>query len=90
MSFRREAFDMEGWFRDGIAGLVNDRSVVKKPSSVSAASEKKGVVLLYDPDARVNHHVTSQRTTTCYFLSRCFSEGLSNHLWLNLLDQEVD
>lgn len=37
-------------------------------------------VLLYEPAARVLHHVTEQRATARYFARRCFNEGTAKAL----------
>lgn len=44
---------------------------------IRAAAARPGSVVLYEPAARVRHHVTPDRATIRYFVSRCYGEGLT-------------
>ncbi|GAB48112.1 glycosyltransferase family 2 protein [Mobilicoccus pelagius] len=44
---------------------------------IRAAALRPGSVVLYDPAARVRHHVTADRATWSYFRRRCYAEGLT-------------
>jgi hypothetical protein len=86
MSFRREVFGVVGGFRDGI-GRVGTRPVGCEETELCIRvnqrwSNKK---LLYDPAAQVYHRVPANRGTWHYFLTRCFSEGLSKALVAQLV-----
>lgn len=44
---------------------------------IRAAAARPGFVVIYEPGARVRHHVTPERATMRYFASRCYGEGLT-------------
>jgi GT2 family glycosyltransferase len=81
MSFRREAFDAVGGFRDGI-GRVGRRPVGCEETELCLRVHAAfpGRVVLYEPAARVRHRVTADRASLRYFRERCYSEGLSKAL----------
>ena len=81
MSFRQDAFNLEDGFRDGI-GRIGKRPLGCEETEfcIRLLLNQPAATLLYDPMARVDHRVTSERTTVGYFISRCFSEGLSKSL----------
>ena len=85
MSFRREAINQAGGFKHGI-GRVGLRPVGCEETELCIRIRKaspKGRVL-YDPRAVVRHHVPAERLRLRYFISRCYSEGLSKALLTHL------
>lgn len=44
---------------------------------IRAAAAQPGSRVVYEPAARVRHHVTPERATLRYFVSRCYGEGLT-------------
>ncbi len=81
MSFRREVFDVVGGFRNGI-GRVGTRPVGCEETELCIRIQQHWPrrILLHNPAAVVNHHVPRSRAAWSYFLSRCYSEGLSKAL----------
>jgi glucosyl-dolichyl phosphate glucuronosyltransferase len=81
MSFRREIFESAGTFR---TALGRSRSMPdgceETELCIRAGASVPGSVLLYDPEAVVNHRIREQRHTIRYFVSRCFAEGRSKAL----------
>jgi glycosyltransferase involved in cell wall biosynthesis len=78
MSLRHSVLDVVGGFR----------SEVGRMGSIPAGCEETELCLrvqanqtcnqiLFDPQMRVRHRVTGERTTLRYFLQRCYHEGLS-------------
>ena len=81
MSFRRSIFQEIGGFRDGI-GRVGTRSVGCEETELCIRARQRWshAEFLYDPNAHVLHRVPANRATWRYFLSRCYSEGISKAL----------
>ena len=81
MSFRRDVFAAVGGFRTGI-GRIGTRPVGCEETefSIRARQHGRASIVLHEPRARVRHRVPAARTTWTYFLSRCYSEGLSKAL----------
>jgi len=78
MSFRRSVFEAVGGFRVGF-GRARGRPLGGEETElcIRASTAFPGRLILYVPDAVVDHHVPDQRATWAYFSSRCFAEGLS-------------
>jgi GT2 family glycosyltransferase len=78
MSFRREVFELIGGFTNGL-GRVGGRPMGCEETELAIRLRQAcpGAALVYEPEAVVSHRVTPQRTTLRYFISRCWSEGLS-------------
>jgi GT2 family glycosyltransferase len=78
MAFRRSAFTSAGTFTTGI-GRVGSRPLGCEETElcIRARRAEPGAIVLYDPAARVQHRVPRERATWRYFVSRCWSEGLS-------------
>ena len=78
MSFRREVFQQVGGFRSGI-GRVGVRPVGCEETElcIRLNQHRPKCVLLYEPRGRVFHQVPASRSNWRYFVSRCYSEGLS-------------
>jgi glycosyltransferase involved in cell wall biosynthesis len=78
MSFRRTVFDRIGGFSEKL-GRVGSRPLGCEETelSIRLAKADPEAILLYDPSAQVEHHITQQRESLSYFVRRCWSEGLS-------------
>jgi glycosyltransferase involved in cell wall biosynthesis len=80
MSFRKSALDSVGGFNSQIgqvgSGLMrcDETELCIRLGQKSAASR-----LLLDPEVKVQHWVSDDRTSFRYFLRRCFWEGYSKH-----------
>lgn len=81
MSFRREVFEAIGGFRHAI-GRVDKRPLGCEETElcIRALQHWPKKLLMYRPSARVSHRVPASRARRDYFLSRCYSEGLSKAL----------
>ena len=78
MSFRRNALDSVGGFNSEIGQV--DGSLMRCDDTelcIRLNQASPSTLLLLDPDIKVRHWVTDDRTTLAYFLRRCFWEGLS-------------
>ncbi|MBB2943420.1 glycosyltransferase involved in cell wall biosynthesis [Actinoplanes lutulentus] len=73
MSFRTSVLRESGGFRTSL-GRRGDRLLFGEETELCI---RIGGTLLYDPRARVRHHVPVARQTVRYFVTRCFGEGLS-------------
>lgn len=89
MSFRREVFERVGGFRHGV-GRVGTLPVGCEETELCIRAQKQWPerAWLYRPDAVVQHRVPAARARLTYFLSRCFSEGLSKALVSALVGAE--
>ena len=88
MAVRREALEEVGGFREGeVAGEpreLRSRGVVRAGGNVPddtdlairVSQRHPDAVWLYEPNARVLHTVTRERTSLGYFMRRCFEEGV--------------
>jgi glucosyl-dolichyl phosphate glucuronosyltransferase len=78
MSFRKTAFDRVGGFAETM-GRVGDRPLGCEETefSIRLTQANPEAVLLYNPSAQVQHHVSEQRRSVRYFARRCWAEGLS-------------
>jgi glycosyltransferase involved in cell wall biosynthesis len=78
MSFRRAVFDEIDGFRSELGH--NGRTPGGDEETelcIRVHHRWHDAVLMYEPAARVRHHVPSARTTWSYFRARCFAEGLN-------------
>lgn len=88
MSFRRHAFTLAGTFREGI-GRIGKRPLGCEETELCIRMlQQPGSTLLYEPSARVEHHVSPERSRLRYFLSRCYAEGLSKALVSSLVGRK--
>jgi GT2 family glycosyltransferase len=78
MSFRHEVFQKIGGFRTEV-GRIGDRPIGCEETElcIRLQQQQPQVHLLYEPHSKVFHHIPKARTQWRYFLSRCYSEGLS-------------
>ncbi|GCE12657.1 glycosyltransferase [Tengunoibacter tsumagoiensis] len=75
---RREVFETVGGFTDGI-GRVGARPMGGEETELCIRAKQHWPQrhFLYDPHARIHHHIPAKRGKWSYFCSRCYSEGLS-------------
>lgn len=77
-SYRSEIFEEIGGFRSGI-GRVADKPLGCEETELCIRARQRWPSrrFLYEPAARIYHHVPAVRTAFRYFTSRCYSEGRS-------------
>jgi hypothetical protein len=77
MSFRRGVFERLEFFAG--LGHAGGRSLggTETDFCIRLSEVRPGARIVYEPGARVHHHVPPERARFSYFLSRCFNEGLS-------------
>jgi GT2 family glycosyltransferase len=81
MSVRHEVFELAGGFRTGIGRVGRvPLGCEETELCIRARRRRADGVFLYEPRARVAHHVPPSRTTIRYFGSRCLAEGVSKAL----------
>ena len=81
MAFRREAFELAGGFTEGIGRIGKTPLGCEEAEfSIRLRQTRPGALVLYVPEAKVDHHVSADRASWRYFVSRCWSEGLSKAL----------
>jgi glucosyl-dolichyl phosphate glucuronosyltransferase len=78
MSFRRTVLDAVGGFRCDI-GRIGTRPLGCEETELCIRARRRWPdgMFLYDPSARVRHHVPASRASWRYFHARCYAEGLS-------------
>jgi glucosyl-dolichyl phosphate glucuronosyltransferase len=78
-SFRREAFELAGGFRNGIGRSAGKRPLGCEETEfcIRLSQRSPRSVLLFDNRAVVRHLVPADRSRFCYFRARCYAEGLS-------------
>ncbi|MEM9635020.1 MAG: glycosyltransferase family 2 protein [Pseudomonadota bacterium] len=78
MSVRRSVLELSGGFRTGLGRVGNNGAGCEETEFfIRAKSKFPNQSILYEPKARVRHHVPSARCTWKYFLGRCWAEGKS-------------
>lgn len=77
MSFRREIFEHLEFFHG--LGHANGRSLGGEETDfcIRLAQLLPGSKIVYEPSARVRHHVPPEREQFSYFMERCYIEGVS-------------
>ena len=90
MSVRREAFERAGGFAEGM-GRIGTKPLGCEETElcIRARARCAGGTFLYEPAAKVRHTVAPERATWRYFLSRCWSEGISK-AWVARLAGATD
>ncbi len=78
MSFRRTTFSDVGGFEQHL-GRIGTLPVGCEETEYCIRIRQRFArhVLLFEPQARVSHHVPASRATGHYFLKRCYAEGIS-------------
>lgn len=76
--YRREVFEVVGGFRTGI-GRVGTLPLGCEETElcIRASQYWPQKIFLYEPQARIHHHIPLARASWRYFRMRCFAEGLS-------------
>jgi GT2 family glycosyltransferase len=87
MSMRRAILEEVGGFRCDI-GRIGTRPLGCEETEFCIRARRRwpNGIFLYDPSARVRHHVPASRASWRYFRSRCYAEGLSKALVTRLSD----
>jgi glucosyl-dolichyl phosphate glucuronosyltransferase len=87
MSFRRDVLEALGGFRCDI-GRIGTRPLGCEETELCIRARRRwpAGTFLYQPLARVRHHVPASRATWRYFRSRCYAEGLSKAMVTQLTD----
>ena len=78
MSFRKAAFTGAGEFAEPV-GRIGKRPFGCEETEFSIRLQKAnpGLIIVYEPSSRVEHHVPQSRASLDYFVRRCWAEGLS-------------
>jgi GT2 family glycosyltransferase len=78
MAIRVDVLQAIGGFRSGI-GRVGTRPAGGEETDVCIRLLRAdpGALVIFEPRARIAHHVPAARTTLRYFASRCYHEGIS-------------
>ena len=78
MSFRKDVFSTIGNFREGV-GRIDTLPFGCEETELCIRARQKWPEkeFIYQPDAQVYHRVSEARTSFSYFISRCYSEGIS-------------
>lgn len=88
MSFRREALDTVGGFNSEIGQVGASLMRCDETELCIRINQQTGSpLLLLDPQLKVRHWVSDDRTTLKYFLRRCFWEGMSKHQLSTMVGQ---
>jgi len=81
MSLRREALAIAGGFHAGLGRVGTAPAGCEETElCIRLRRLRPDAELLYEPRARVRHLVTLERARPRYFVSRCWSEGVSKAL----------
>ncbi len=75
---RREVFEVIGGFRNGIGRVGSiPKGCEETEFCIRAKQHWPQKVFVYEPQARIHHRISPDRTSWRYFRSRCYAEGLS-------------
>lgn len=89
MSYRREALRAAGPFREGIGRVgLRPMGCEETELGIRVLNAFPQAHVLYDPAAVVWHRVPRSRMSPRYFLQRCYAEGLSKALVVQLVGQQ--
>lgn len=78
MSFKRSAVMAAGGFAVQLGRIGSKPTGCEETElCIRLAQQQPGALLLYQPAARVRHHVAEYRHSLRYFLARCYAEGRS-------------
>ncbi len=76
--YRRKVFEAVGGFRIGIGRIGTlPMGCDETELCIRASQHWPQKVFLYEPQARIHHHIPPSRASWRYFRTRCFAEGLS-------------
>jgi glycosyltransferase involved in cell wall biosynthesis len=78
MSFRKTAFTHVGGFAEPM-GRIGERPFGCEETEFSIRLQKAnpGLIILYEPSSKVEHHIPESRASLGYYVTRCWAEGLS-------------
>lgn len=89
MSYRRDALGVAGPFREGIGRVgLRPMGCEETELGIRVLNAFPSEQVLYDPAAIVWHRVPRSRMGPRYFLQRCYAEGLSKALVVQLVGQQ--
>jgi GT2 family glycosyltransferase len=90
MSFRRATLDGTDGF-DPALGRVGKLPIGCEETELCIRLRRRHTSgeILYDPGARVRHHVSTSRATWTYFRRRCFAEGRSKAVVAHLVGPDT-
>jgi glycosyltransferase involved in cell wall biosynthesis len=89
MSYRLSALRTAGPFREGIGRVgLRPMGCEETELGIRVLNAFPGDQVLYDPAAIVWHRVPRGRMSPRYFLQRCYAEGLSKALVVQLVGQQ--
>jgi GT2 family glycosyltransferase len=89
MSYRLDALRTAGPFREGIGRVgLRPMGCEETELGIRVLNAFPGDHVLYDPAAIVWHRVPRSRMGPRYFLQRCYAEGLSKALVVQLVGQQ--
>jgi GT2 family glycosyltransferase len=89
MSYRLDALRTAGPFREGIGRVgLRPMGCEETELGIRVLNAFPGDQVLYDPAAIVWHRVPRSRMGPRYFLQRCYAEGLSKALVVQLVGQQ--
>ena len=89
MSYRRDALRTAGPFREGIGRVgLRPMGCEETELGIRVLNAFPAEQVLYDPAAIVWHRVPRSRMGPRYFLQRCYAEGLSKALVVQLVGQQ--
>ena len=90
MSFRREVFAELGGFSEDLGRVGTVPLGCEETELCIRASELfPGVSVVFEPRARVRHHVTPDRMTWSYLRRRCYAEGVSKAAVAAMVGRDV-
>jgi O-antigen biosynthesis protein len=76
MSLRRSVFDAAGGFRAELGHTSKGPGGDEETElCIRVRQRRPQAVMVYEPAARVRHHIPPERTTWRYFIKRCAAEG---------------
>lgn len=89
MSFRRDVFATIGEFRNGY-GRIGNFPIAGEETELFVRTTHilPDKVILYEPRAKVHHHMPASRANWRYFQSRCFAEGIAKSLLSRMVGLE--
>jgi len=89
MSFRRELFALVGGFDSSIGRLgATPVGCEETEFCIRLTKRVPSGRIMYDPSARVRHHLPKERETWRYFQARCLAEGRSKAIVAQLVGSQ--
>ncbi len=78
MAFKADILRSVGGFRSSV-GRTDTELLGGEETElcIRTAEMYPGVRIMFEPEAKISHRVSDERTTWKYFLRRCYSEGIS-------------